>query len=56
MGLWDKGRQSTSQEVRDMQDKTIFVTGGAQGIGKAITLACLGEGANVTIDGCTTRK
>jgi NAD(P)-dependent dehydrogenase (short-subunit alcohol dehydrogenase family) len=32
-----------------MRDKTIFITGGAQGIGKAITLACLAEGANVAV-------
>ncbi len=49
MGLWDMGRQSTSREERDIQDKIIFVTGGAQGIGTAVTLACLGEGANVAV-------
>jgi NAD(P)-dependent dehydrogenase (short-subunit alcohol dehydrogenase family) len=32
-----------------MQDRTVFVTGGAQGIGKAITLACLNEGTNVAV-------
>jgi hypothetical protein len=32
-----------------MENRTVFVTGGAQGIGRAITLACLGEGANVAV-------
>jgi len=32
-----------------MENRTIFVTGGAQGIGKAITLACLSESANVAV-------
>jgi L-fucose dehydrogenase len=33
----------------DLEQKTILVSGGASGIGEAITRACLAEGANVVI-------
>lgn len=32
-----------------MQDRTVFITGGSRGIGRAIALACAREGANVVI-------
>ncbi|WP_203141659.1 SDR family oxidoreductase [Marinobacter mangrovi] len=32
-----------------MQGKTVFITGGSRGIGRAIALACAREGANVVI-------
>lgn len=32
-----------------MKDRTVFITGGSRGIGRAIALACAREGANVVI-------
>ena len=36
------------------KDKTVFITGGSRGIGKAIGLALAGEGANIVIAAKTT--
>ncbi|MEM7120771.1 MAG: glucose 1-dehydrogenase [Pseudomonadota bacterium] len=36
-------------EDESLQDKTVFVTGGAQGIGRAITVGCLAQGARVAV-------
>jgi len=38
----------------DLNQKTILISGGASGIGEAITRACLAEGANVVIASRTT--
>jgi NAD(P)-dependent dehydrogenase (short-subunit alcohol dehydrogenase family) len=35
--------------MNSLNDKTVLVTGGARGIGKALTRACLAEGARVVI-------
>lgn len=35
--------------MNKMQDRTVFITGGSRGIGRAIALACAREGANVVI-------
>lgn len=35
--------------MSSMQDRTVFITGGSRGIGRAIALACAREGANVVI-------
>ena len=32
-----------------LQQRTVFITGGSRGIGRAIALACAREGANVVI-------
>ena len=32
-----------------MKNRTVFITGGSRGIGRAIALACAREGANVVI-------
>ncbi|MFO7995202.1 MAG: NAD(P)-dependent oxidoreductase [Marinobacter sp.] len=35
--------------MSNMQNRTVFITGGSRGIGRAIALACAREGANVVI-------
>lgn len=35
--------------MNTMQNRTVFITGGSRGIGRAIALACAREGANVVI-------
>lgn len=35
--------------MNKMHDRTVFITGGSRGIGRAIALACAREGANVVI-------
>ncbi|MDL0432143.1 NAD(P)-dependent oxidoreductase [Marinobacter sp. TBZ242] len=35
--------------MNTMQDRTVFITGGSRGIGRAIALACARQGANVVI-------
>lgn len=35
--------------MNELKDKTIFITGGSRGIGRAIALACARQGANVAI-------
>ena len=41
---------------RAFTGKTIFITGGSRGIGKAIALKCAQDGANVVIAAKTTMK
>ncbi len=39
--------------MRDLRDKTIFITGASRGIGREIALRCARDGANVVITGKT---
>jgi len=35
--------------MSDLTNRTVFITGGSRGIGRAIALACARQGANVVI-------
>ena len=39
-----------------LQDKNIIITGSGRGIGKAITIACAKEGANIGITSRTLEE
>lgn len=42
--------------MRSIKDKVILITGSSQGIGKALALQCLRQGANVCINGRSEKK
>ena len=40
--------------MRNLANKTIFITGASRGIGRAIALRCAADGANIVIAAKTT--
>ena len=41
----------TLRESKQLEKRTVLITGGSSGIGKAIAIACANRGANVIIIG-----
>ena len=56
IGICNTSKNTTISIHRAFLGKTVFVTGGSRGIGKAIALKIARDGANVVIAAKTTEK